>query len=235
MYTILVCDNTAATVERVKGILEKERYRVLCAKNGQEAIRILQTQEVHLLLIDVMMPTVNGFEAVPRIRKFSNLPIIFLSVRSSEEEIIHGLKIGADDYIVKPFETRLLLAKVASHLRRYMKLGAYENSKNNKVYRIGELKLTEHSRTVMLGDKMIQITPTEYGILRYLMKNEGRVLSAVEIYEEIWKEEARGAENAIAVHIRHIREKIEKNPAKPQYLKRVWGAGYKIEKPGLSS
>lgn len=229
MYTILVCDNAAATVERVKEILEKEGYQVLCARNGQEAVRILRSEEVHLLLIDVMMPTVNGFEAVPRIRKFSNLPIIFLSVRSGEEEIIHGLKIGADDYIVKPFEPKILLAKVGSHLRRYMKLGAYENSKNKKIYHIGELKLTERSHTVTMGDKMIQITPTEYEILRYLMKNEGRVLSAVEIYEEIWKEEARGAENAIAVHVRHIREKIEKNPAKPQYLKRVWGAGYKLE------
>lgn len=187
MYTILVCDNAAATVERVKEILEKEGYQVLCARNGQEAVRILRSEEVHLLLIDVMMPTVNGFEAVPRIRKFSNLPIIFLSVRSGEEEIIHGLKIGADDYIVKPFEPKILLAKVGSHLRRYMKLGAYENSKNKKIYHIGELKLTERSHTVTMGDKMIQITPTEYEILRYLMKNEGRVLSAVEIYEEIWK------------------------------------------------
>lgn len=229
MYNILVCDDDKEIVRAIEIYLIGEKYHVLKAYNGQEAIDILEKNEVHLVLIDVMMPVLDGIRATLKIRETSGVPIIILSAKTEDNDKILGLNIGADDYIAKPFNPMELLARVKAQLRRYTVFGnaAHENDEN--VYKVGDLMIDDTNKVVTVMDEVIKLTPIEYNILKLLVKNKGRVFSIKEIYENIWKEEALSADNTVAVHISHIREKIEINPKEPKYLKVVWGVGYKIE------
>ncbi len=202
MKRILVCDDDKEIVDAIEIYLQQEGYCILKAYDGEQALRILKEQEVHLLIIDVMMPRLDGIRATLKIREDSSIPIIILSAKSEDADKILGLNIGADDYVTKPFNPLELVARVKSQLRRY----------------------------TQLGDEAVKLTPIEYNILLLLVKNQGKVFSINQIYESIWNEDAIGADNTVAVHIRHIREKIEINPKEPRYLKVVWGVGYKIEK-----
>ncbi len=229
MYNILVCDDDKEIVRAIEIYLIGEKYNVLKAYNGQEAIDILAKNEVHLILIDVMMPVLDGIRATLKIRETSGVPIIILSAKTEDNDKILGLNIGADDYIAKPFNPMELLARVKAQLRRYTVFGnaAHESAEN--VYKVGDLVIDDTNKVVTVMDEPIKLTPIEYNILKLLVKNKGRVFSIKEIYESIWKEEALSADNTVAVHISHIREKIEINPKEPRYLKVVWGVGYKIE------
>ena len=214
---ILVCDDDRAIVDAIEIYLSQEGYTVLKAYDGQEAVEMLKENEVHLLILDIMMPRLDGIRATMKIRESSSVPIIFLSAKSEDVDKILGLNIGADDYITKPFNPLELTARVKSLLRRYTQLGAI--TEKTAVFRIGGLCV-----------EPVKLTPIEYRILLLLVQNPGRVFSISQIYERIWNEEAMGGDNTVAVHIRHIREKIEINPRDPRYLKVVWGVGYKIEK-----
>lgn len=229
MSAILVCDDDKEIVEAIEIYLKQEDYTVYKAYDGIEAINILRENDIELLIIDVMMPRLDGIRATLQIREFSSIPIIMLSAKSEDMDKIMGLNMGADDYVSKPFNPLELIARVRSHMRRYKKLGNI-NSESEKIYRVGGLSINDEIREVMIEDETVKLTPIEYNILLLLVKNQGRVFSIEQIYENIWNEEAIGADNTVAVHIRHIREKIEINPREPQYLKVVWGVGYKIEK-----
>lgn len=229
MYNILVCDDDREIVEAIEIYLTKEGYNVIKAYDGMEAIEILEKQEIHLLLIDIMMPRLDGLRATLKIRENSGIPIIILSAKSEDNDKIIGLDVGADDYITKPFNPLELTARVKSQLRRYTKLGAMAEPKKN-VYTVGGLEIDDESKTVTVDDEPVKLTPYEYNILLFLVQNAGRVFTIGQIYEHVWNEEAVAADNIVAVHIRHIREKIEINPKEPRYLKVVWGLGYKIEK-----
>ena len=229
MQTILVCDDDREIVEAIDIYLQQEGYSVLKAYDGEEAIRLLKENEVHLLIMDVMMPRLDGIRATLRIREESSIPIIILSAKSEDADKILGLNIGADDYVTKPFNPLELIARVKSHLRRYTTLGSL-NVDNNALYQVGGLQINDDTKEVFVDGVQIKMTPIEYSILLLLMRNPGKVFSINQIYENIWNEEAIGADNTVAVHIRHIREKIEINPKDPRYLKVVWGVGYKIEK-----
>ena len=229
MYNILVCDDDKEIVRAIEIYLKGEKYNVFKAYNGQEAIDILAKEEIHLLLIDVMMPVLDGIRATLKIREKSGVPIIILSAKSEDNDKILGLNIGADDYIVKPFNPMELLARVKAQLRRYTVFGSDQRRAEDNTYSAGDLVINDDIKEVTVMGEPVKLTPIEYNILKFLVKNKGKVFSSKDIYENIWKEEALAADNTVAVHISHIREKIEINPKEPRYLKVVWGVGYKIE------
>lgn len=229
MAEILVCDDDKAIVEAIEIYLSQEGHHILKAYDGEEALRILRNNPVDLLIIDVMMPKLDGIRATLRIREENPLPIIILSAKSEDADKILGLNVGADDYVTKPFNPLELVARVSSQLRRYTQLGAVSRKKEN-VYETGGLSMDDDRKEVRVDGELVKLTPIEYRILLFLVKNKGRVFSINQIYENIWNEEAIAADNTVAVHIRHIREKIEINPKEPRYLKVVWGLGYKVEK-----
>lgn len=231
MYNILVVDDDKEIVESIEIFLRNEGYNVYKAYNGIEALDVLVNKEVHLILIDIMMPKLDGIKATIKIREEKNIPIILVSAKSEDTDKIMGLNIGADDYITKPFNLLELIARVKSNLRRYVTLGTYNNNLNNKeVLSSGGLELNTSTKEVKVDGQVIKVTPIEFKILNLLLANKGRVFSIDEIYEKVWNEESFNVENTVAVHIRRIREKIEINPKEPRYLKVVWGVGYKIEK-----
>lgn len=232
MAKILVCDDDKDIVEAIDIYLTQEGYEVLKAYDGDEAIKVLKRNEVDLLIMDVMMPRLDGNRATLKIRENMSLPIIILSAKSEDADKILGLNIGADDYITKPFNPLELVARVKSQLRRYTQLGSTARSDNQSEFRTGGLVIRDDLKEVTVDGEKVKLTPIEYNILLLLVKNQGKVFSINQIYENIWNEEAIGADNTVAVHIRHIREKIEINPKEPRYLKVVWGVGYKVEKIG---
>lgn len=229
MYNILVVDDDKEIVGAIEIYLKKEGYNILKAYNGNQALKIVKENEIHLIILDIMMPEKDGIETLEEIRKDKSIPIILLSAKSEDYDKIGGLNAGADDYITKPFNPLELIARVNSNIRRYVSLGALENSNNSKIYQTGELVINDETKQVTVDGKEVKLTATEFNILKFLLQNKGKVYSIPEIYENVWKEEGFGAENIIAVHIRHIREKIEINPKDPKYLKVIWGVGYKIE------
>ncbi len=229
MKNILVCDDDKEIVDAIEIYLQQEGYHILKAYDGEQALKVLGEQEIHLLIIDVMMPRLDGIRATLKIREESSIPIIILSAKSEDADKILGLNIGADDYVAKPFNPLELVARVKSQLRRYTQLGNVAEN-NNRIYRVGGLVINDDLKEVVVDDELVRLTPIEYNILLLLVKNQGKVFSINQIYESIWNEDAIGADNTVAVHIRHIREKIEINPKEPRYLKVVWGVGYKIEK-----
>ena len=230
MAKILVCDDDKDIVEAIDIYLTQEGYEVLKAYDGDEAIKVLKSNEVDLLIMDVMMPRLDGIRATLKIRENMSLPIIILSAKSEDADKILGLNIGADDYMTKPFNPLELVARVKSQLRRYTQLGSTARSDNQSEFRTGGLVIRDDLKEVTVDGEKGKLTPIEYNILLLLVKNQGKVFSINQIYENIWNEEAIGADNTVAVHIRHIREKIEINPKEPRYLKVVWGVGYKVEK-----
>lgn len=232
MAKILVCDDDKDIVEAIDIYLTQEGYEVLKAYDGDEAIKVLKSNEVDLLIMDVMMPRLDGIRATLKIRENMSPPIIILSAKSEDADKILGLNIGADDYITKPFNPLELVARVKSQLRRYTQLGSTARSDNQSEFRTGGLVIRDDLKEVTVDGEKVKLTPIEYNILLLLVKNQGKVFSINQIYENIWNEEAIGADNTVAVHIRHIREKIEINPKEPRYLKVVWGVGYKVEKIG---
>ena len=229
MINILVCDDDKEIVEAIEIYLSQDGYRIFKAYDGEQAIELLNEEDIHLLIMDIMMPKLDGIRATMKIREYSSIPIIILSAKSEDTDKIWGLNIGADDYICKPFNPLELVARVKSNLRRYTSLGSL-NSDNKMIYQVGGLVLNDDTKQVTVDDEPVKMTPIEYNILLLLMKNQGKVFSINQIYESIWNEDAIGADNTVAVHIRHIREKIEINPKEPRYLKVVWGVGYKIDK-----
>ena len=228
MYNILVCDDDKEIVEAIEIYLSKEGYKILKAYNGEEALKLVKNNEIHLMILDVMMPKLNGIKVAEEIRKDKGIPIIMLSAKSEDYDKINGLNTGADDYMTKPFNPLELIARVNSQIRRYTTLGSIKKEEG-KQYGTGGLVIHDDTKEVYVDEKLIKLTPTEYNILEFLTKNKGKVFSIEQIYENVWEDEAYGAENIIAVHIRHIREKIEINPKEPKYLKVIWGIGYKIE------
>ena len=229
MANILVCDDDKEIVDAIEIYLSQDGYKIYKAYGGEQAIQILDKEEIHLLIMDIMMPKLDGIRATLKIREYSSIPIIILSAKSEDTDKILGLNIGADDYICKPFNPLELVARVKSNLRRYTSLGSL-TGENKAIYQVGGLVLNDDTKQVTVDDEPVKMTPIEYNILLLLMKNQGRVFSINQIYESIWNEDAIGADNTVAVHIRHIREKIEINPKEPRYLKVVWGVGYKIDK-----
>ena len=229
MYNIVVCDDDKEIVEAIDIYLTQEGYHILKAYDGEQALKLLETEEVHLLILDVMMPKLDGIRATLKIREKHSIPIIILSAKSEDADKILGLNVGADDYVTKPFNPLELVARVKSQLRRYTQLGAAAEKRGN-IYETGGLMIDDDRKEVTVDGEIVKLTPIEYRILLLLVKNQGRVFSTNQIYESIWEEEAIAADNTVAVHIRHIREKIEINPKEPRYLKVVWGLGYKVEK-----
>lgn len=229
MYEILVCDDDKDIVDAIEIYLMQDGYHVLKAYDGLEALAILKSRQVHLLIIDIMMPKLDGIRATLKIRETLSIPIIILSAKSEDNDKILGLNIGADDYITKPFNPLELTARVKSQLRRYTMLGSMVEQKT-QVYQTGGLMVDDDKKEVTVDGEPVKMTPLEYNILLFLVQNAGKVYSINQIYEQIWNEEAVAADNTVAVHIRHIREKIEINAKEPRYLKVVWGIGYKIEK-----
>lgn len=226
--TILVTDDDQDIRDGIEIYLRNEGYHVLKAANGVEALELLEKHDVHLLILDIMMPEMDGIAATFKIRMKRNIPIIMLSAKVEESDKIHGLSVGADDYVTKPFHPMELIARVKSQLRRYVQLGTY-NEQQAKI-EVGSLALDQESKQVTLHDEVVKLTPIEYKMTELFMMNPGRVFSIREMYERVWNEEAYNAENIVAVHIRKIREKIEADPKNPQYIKVVWGLGYKMEK-----
>ena len=232
MYRILVCDDEKDIVSALKIYLMADGYQVFEAYNGREALEILKNEDIHLVLMDIMMPEMDGITAMLKIREVSNVPVILLTAKSEDTDKVLGLTVGADDYVTKPFNTVELQARVKSQLRRYTQLGSTARSDNQSEFRTGGLVIRDDLKEVTVDGEKVKLTPIEYNILLLLVKNQGKVFSINQIYENIWNEEAIGADNTVAVHIRHIREKIEINPKEPRYLKVVWGVGYKVEKIG---
>ena len=230
MANIIICDDDKEIVDAIEIYLKNEGYKVYKAYDGEEAIRILKAEDIQLLIMDVMMPKLDGIHATLKIREYSSIPIIMLSAKTEDTDKILGLNVGADDYVSKPFNPLELIARVKSNLRRYTKLGNMSAPEESNVYRIGGLCMDDDTKEVTVDGEPVRLTPIEYSILLLLVKNPGRVYSIDQIYENIWNEAAIGADNTVAVHIRHIREKIEINPKEPKYLKVVWGVGYKVEK-----
>ncbi|WP_138342551.1 response regulator transcription factor [Intestinibacter bartlettii] len=230
MYNVLVVDDDKEIVESIEIYLRNEGYKVFKAYDGLEALDILTNEEIHLILMDIMMPKLDGIKATIKIRQEKNIPIILVSAKGEDTDKILGLNIGADDYITKPFNLLELIARVKSNLRRYMNFGNFNNETREDVLRSGGLELNTSTKEVKVDGNQVKVTPIEYRILELLLRNKGRVFSIDEIYEKVWKEESFNVENTVAVHIRRIREKIEINPKEPRYLKVVWGIGYKIEK-----
>ena len=231
MYNILVVDDDKEIVGAIEIYLKKEGYNILKAYNGEEALDIVNNNDIHLIILDIMMPKKDGLETLEEIRKDKTIPVILLSAKSEDYDKIGGLNSGADDYITKPFNPLELIARVNSSLRRYVSFGSLkkEEESNKKIYKTGGLEVDDETKKVLVDGKEVKLTATEFNILKFLLQNKGKVYSIPEIYENVWNEEGFGAENIIAVHIRHIREKIEINPKEPRYLKVIWGVGYKIE------
>ena len=227
---ILVVDDEKLIVKGIRFSLEQDGMDVDCAYDGEEALKVLDREKVDLLIIDVMMPKLDGIRATLKIREKKNMPIIILSAKSEDADKILGLNVGADDYMTKPFNPLELTARVKSQLRRYTQLGSTIDKSNQAVYAVGGLSIDDEQKEVTVDGEPVRLTPIEYNILLLLVKNQGKVFSIDQIYESIWNEDAIGVDNTVAVHIRHIREKIEINPKEPRYLKVVWGVGYKIEK-----
>jgi len=225
---ILVCDDDKEIVNAIEVYLKNEGYNIFKAYDGLEALEALEKNELHLIVMDVMMPKLDGMTTTMKIRAEKNIPIIMLSAKSEDYDKITGLNVGADDYITKPFNPLELIARVKSQLRRYVSLGSIE--KKSGSFKTGGLEVDDESKTVTLDGEQVVVTPIEYGIVKLLTENSGRVFSIDQIYEAVWQEPAFNPENTVAVHIRRIREKIEINPKEPRYLKVVWGIGYKIEK-----
>ena len=235
MQKILVCDDDKQIVEAISIYLTGEGYQVIKAFDGYDVLKILEKDNVDLIILDVMMPGLDGIRTTLKIREKSSIPIIILSAKGEDTDKILGLNIGADDYITKPFNPLEMVARVKSQLRRYTQLGNMnEQSKGEAIYSCGGLVINDDTKEVSVDGELVKLTPIEYNILLLLVRNAGKVFSIDEIYTSIWNEEAIGADNTVAVHIRHIREKIEINSRKPKYLKVVWGVGYKIEKQGKS-
>ncbi len=228
MYNILICDDQKDIVNALKIYLSAEGYRLFEAYNGEQALEAVKKEDIHLILLDVMMPVMDGITATAKIREISNVPIILLTAKSETEDKVLGLNVGADDYITKPFVPVEVLARIRSHLRRFSSLGS-KAEENDAELVIGDIVLNDRTKTVTVEGEAVSLTPTEFSILRLLMQNPGRVYSTTALYEAVWQEVALGSEGAVAVHIRHLREKIEINPSEPRYLKVVWGQGYKIE------
>ena len=231
MYNILVCDDDREIVKAIEIYLSKEGYNILKAYDGMEALEILKkNDDIQLIILDIMMPRLDGIETANIIRKDKSIPIIMLSAKSEDYDKISGLNNGADDYVTKPFNPLELIARVNSQIRRYTSLGSMvKKEEDSNIYKSGDLLINDSTKNVEVDGKEVKLTPTEYNILKFLTKNKGIVYSIEQIYENVWEEESYGAENIIAVHIRHIREKIEINPREPKYLKVIWGIGYKIE------
>ena len=228
MYNILICDDEQDIVNALKIYLKNPSYRLLEAHNGQEALWMVQQEDLHLILMDLMMPVMDGIEALTRIREISNIPVILLTAKSEDTDVILGLNLGADDYITKPFNPMVVSARVNSALRRYAQMGGAGPKAD--ILRIGALELDDEGKTVTLEGEAVSVTRKEFEILRLLMQGAGRVYSPKEIYQAVWKEDPMGSENTVAVHIRHLREKIEVEPNHPKYIKVVFGHGYVIEK-----
>lgn len=227
MYHILVCDDEKDIVTALGIYLKSDGYQVYEAYNGKEALDIIRSKEFHLVLMDIMMPEMDGIEAMVKIREISNVPVILLTAKSEDTDKVLGLTVGADDYITKPFNPVELQARVKSQLRRYMQLGSGQVQPSRIT--IGGIELDDKSKEVFLDGEKVNLTRTEYDILKLLMEHPGEVFSPNQIYETVWKDSPYGIENTVAVHIRHLREKLEYNPAEPRYLKVVWGRGYKME------
>lgn len=227
MYNVLVVDDDKEIVSAIEIYLKQENYNVLKAYDGEETLNILNRETIHLIILDIMMPKKDGLETLKELREKYNTPVLMLSAKSEDSDKIEGLNTGADDYLTKPFNKLELIARVKSLLRRYISLGALDEKKD--MYRTGDLIINDETKEVVCEGKNIKLTPTEYNILVFLLKNKGKVYSISQIYENVWEEESFGTDNIIAVHIRHIREKIEINPKEPKYLKVIWGIGYKIE------
>lgn len=228
MYNVLICDDQPDIVNALKIYLTPEGYNLYEAYTGKEAVDIVQNHDIHLILLDIMMPQMDGLTATARIREFSNAPILLLTAKSETEDMVLGLNVGADDYITKPFVPVEVLARVRSHLRRYALLGA-KPPENAGTITIGAITMDDKAKTVTVDGEPVSLTPIEYEILKLLMEHPDKVFSTRTIYETVWQENPIGSENAVAVHIRHLREKIEINPSEPRYLKVVWGRGYKME------
>ena len=228
MYNILICDDQPDIVNALKIYLSPEGYTLYEAFNGNQALKIIRQQDIHLVLLDIMMPQLDGITTTAKIREFSNVPIILLTAKSESEDKVLGLNVGADDYISKPFVPVEVLARVRSQLRRYAQLGSRPEETSGTIT-IGDIILDDRTKTVTVSGEPAALTPTEYSILHLLMANPGKVFSTKALYEAVWQEAALGSEGAVAVHIRHLREKIEINPSEPRYLKVVWGQGYKME------
>ena len=229
MYNILVCDDEKDIVSALNIYLKADGYQVYEAYNGKEAVDILNKEEIHLVLMDIMMPVMDGITAMVKIRETSNVPVILLTAKSEDTDKILGLTVGADDYVTKPFNPVEVQARVKSQLRRYMLLGGGAPKEEEDVLRIGGIELNDRTKEVTLDGDAVSLTRTEYEILKLLMQNPGKVYSPNEIYELVWNDNPYGTENTVAVHIRHLREKVEYKPAEPRHLKVVWGRGYKIE------
>ncbi len=227
MYNVLVCDDEKDIVSALRIYLESDGYQVYESYNGKEALEVIREKEIHLVLMDVMMPQMDGIQAMAEIRKISNVPVIMLTAKGEDTDKVLGLTVGADDYVTKPFNPVELQARVKSQIRRYMLLGS--GNSNSGILKIGGIELDDRSKEVSLDGEIVNLTRTEYDILKLLMEHPGTVYSPNQIYEKVWKDNPYGTENTVAVHIRHLREKIEYNPAEPRYLKVIWGRGYKME------
>ena len=229
MYHILICDDEKDIVSALQIYLNAEGYQTFPAYTGKEALDILEKEEIHLVLMDIMMPEMDGISALVKLREQYNLPVILLTAKSEDSDKVLGLNVGADDYVTKPFNPVEVIARVKSQLRRYMQLGSGIVQEKTTL-KVGNIEMDDSAKIVTRDGEVVNLTPTEYGILRMFLKNPGHVLSPKEIYKEVWKDEPYGAESTVAVHIRHLREKIEINPADPRYLKVIWGRGYKLDR-----
>lgn len=228
MYNILICDDEPDIVSALKIYLSGDEYNIFTASNGKEVLHILGKEDIHLVLMDIMMPEMDGISALVKLREKYNVPVILLTAKSEDTDKILGLNVGADDYITKPFNPVEVLARVRSQVRRYTQLGSKPEAKES-VLRVGNLEMDDRTKTVLRDGEQVNLTPTEYEILKLFMEHPGQVFSPKEIYRIVWSDSPYGAENTVAVHIRHLREKLEYNPAEPRYLKVVWGQGYKID------
>jgi len=226
---ILICDDERDIVSALKIYLSGEGYGLFEAYDGKEALEVLKNNDIHLILLDIMMPNLDGIAATARIRETSNVPIILLTAKSESGDKVLGLNVGADDYITKPFDPAEVVARVRSQLRRYTKLGSAPASESKEVWTVGPISMDDEAKSVTVDGENVTLTPIEYNILKLLIRHPGRIYSSAQIYENVWKEDAIGAENSVSVHIRHLRQKIEINPSEPRWLKVVWGLGYKLE------
>lgn len=227
MYNILICDDEKDIVSALKIYLANDDYHLFEAYNGRQALEVIEKEELHLILLDIMMPELDGIQVLTQMRRTKNIPVIFLTAKGEDTDKILGLNLGADDYVTKPFNPVELLARVKSQLRRYMELGAGTMKKDS--LQVGDIQLDDRAKKVALAGELVSLTPKEYGILKFLMEHPGQVFSPKQIYSQVWDEYAYGTEGTVAVHIRHLREKLEINPDEPRHLKVVWGQGYKIE------
>ena len=229
MYNILICDDERDIVEALKIYLTDEEYALYTAADGEGALAIAREHELHLILMDVMMPRLDGISATAKLREITNAPILLVTAKSESADKVLGLNVGADDYITKPFDPAEVQARVRSHLRRYTRLGASPETERTGVYTVGPITLDEEAKTVTLDGEDVALTAIEFSILCLLMRSPGRIWSTSQIYEQVWKSRPYGADNAVSVHIRHLRQKLEIDPSNPRYIKVVWGLGYKIE------